>query len=138
MDRFRPDGLAEDSSDIKNWKQDDYQQFYGNIAISAIMERKLLDTITKSYDKQLNNWVKSKKLSKATNIDDDIVNDNDIIYDINSVNSNHVIDVRNKEATTVVAEALNKEIGTGTVTNKIEHDFVDGERNGGVEDGHHQ
>ena len=83
----------------------------------------------KSYDKQLNNWVKSKKLSKATNIVDDIVNDNDIIYDDDLVHNNNVIDVRDEEAT-VVAEAINEEIGTGTVPNKIEHDFVNGERNG--------
>ena len=107
MDRFRPDGLAEDSSDIKNWKQDDYQRFYSNIAISAVMERKLLDTIMKLYDKQLNNWVKSKKSSKATNIVDDIVNDDDIIYDDDLVHNNNVIDVRDEEAT-VVAEAINK------------------------------
>jgi len=41
------------------------------------------------------------------------------------------IDVRNKEVT-VVAEAPNAEIGTSTVPNKIEHDFVNGERNGDV------
>ena len=41
------------------------------------------------------------------------------------------IDVRDEEAT-FVSEAINEEIGTSTVPNKIEHDFVNGERNGDV------